>query len=338
MRIPYSLLIALTACVLLTGCSTIPDPYEQNERIGGGINLGNALEAPREGEWGVTIKAEYFELIREAGFQSVRIPVRWSAHAPNIPPYPIRDDFMERVDWAIRAARGEGLNVVVNMHHYEELMKNPEEEKDRFVALWKQIAKHCRNYPSDVMFEILNEPSGDLTAALWNEYLLEALAAIRETNPDRTVIIGTANWGGVKGLDALKLPVDDRNIIVTVHYYEPFHFTHQGATWVEGSSSWLGTTWEGTEEQKTAVREDFARIADWSRSKNRPIYVGEFGVFSTADMESRVRWTSFVARECERRNFSWAYWEFCSGFGIYNAGQNTWNVPLAEALVPGFDL
>ncbi|HPU43798.1 MAG TPA: hypothetical protein PLS98_06260, partial [Dictyoglomaceae bacterium] len=45
-----------------------------------GVNMGNALEAPKEGEWGVVIKDEYFKLIKEAGFDHVRIPIKWSAH------------------------------------------------------------------------------------------------------------------------------------------------------------------------------------------------------------------------------------------------------------------
>lgn len=56
------------------------DPFEQNTALGRGINLGNALEAPNEGEWGVVLQKRFFELIQDQGFSSVRIPIRWSAH------------------------------------------------------------------------------------------------------------------------------------------------------------------------------------------------------------------------------------------------------------------
>lgn len=86
-----------------------PDPYEQNAKIGRGINLGNALEAPAEGDWGMTLEEEYFVAIKEAGFNSVRIPIRWSTHASETPPYFIEPTFMSRVDWAIDRALANGL-------------------------------------------------------------------------------------------------------------------------------------------------------------------------------------------------------------------------------------
>src|SRR3712207_5003553 len=78
--------------------------HAANKRLGRGINLGNALEAPNEGEWGVTLKADYFKRIKEAGFDTVRLPVKWSAHAAAAPPYAIDERFAERVDWAVDQA------------------------------------------------------------------------------------------------------------------------------------------------------------------------------------------------------------------------------------------
>ncbi len=52
-------------------------------------------------------------------------------------------------------------------------------------------------------------------------------------------------------------------------------------------------------------------------------------------MASRARWTAFVSREAERRGMAWAYWEFCSGFGVYDPAAGAWREPLLEALLPG---
>ena len=105
------------------------DPYAQAQRLGRGVNLGNALEAPAEGEWGVVLREEYFPLIREAGFDTVRVPIRWSAHAWKEPPYTIDAPFFERVDWVIDQATAQELNVVINMHHYDEIFDRPAEHE-----------------------------------------------------------------------------------------------------------------------------------------------------------------------------------------------------------------
>jgi len=101
------------------------DAFTQNAKLGRGINFGNALEAPNEGEWGVTLKSEYFDLTKTAGFTSVRIPIRWSAHAATNAPYTIANSFLQRIDWAIDQALTRKLAVVINIHHYEEIMINP---------------------------------------------------------------------------------------------------------------------------------------------------------------------------------------------------------------------
>src|SRR5215471_20466849 len=106
--------------LLTAGTVHAEDIHAINKRLGRGINLGNALEAPKEGAWGVTLKAEYFKAIKNAGFDSVRLPVKWSAHAQTTPPYQIDPKFFERVDWAIDQALASKLNIVINVHHYAE--------------------------------------------------------------------------------------------------------------------------------------------------------------------------------------------------------------------------
>ncbi len=309
------------------------DSFAMNARLGRGVNL-SALEAPHEGEWGTYLQAEYFVKIAEAGFTSVRLPVRFSAHASAAPPYTISPSFLARVDWAVQQALNHNLAIVLDMHHYLEMMSEPEQNRARFLALWEQLAEHYREYPPEVMFELLNEPNQALTAPLWNEIVAEVLVIIRRTNPTRIVIVGPVNWNGHEALPDLKLPAEDRYLIATFHYYLPFTFTHQGADWVEGSDAWLGTTWEGTPDEQQAIQGDFAEVAAWARANGRPIYLGEFGAYRKADLASRLRWTDFVARQAETNDFSWSYWEFCAGFGIYDPQQRVWQTDLLQALLP----
>ncbi len=151
---------------------TMPlDPFEQNIALGRGINLGNALEAPDIGAWGIVLEEEWFELIKQAGFNSVRIPIRWSAHTSDEAPYTIDDSFFEYVDWAIEQSLDNDLMVIINMHHYEEIFIEPAQESQKFLSIWEQISLRYKDQPKEVLFEILNEPHGELTADLWNQLL-----------------------------------------------------------------------------------------------------------------------------------------------------------------------
>ena len=307
--------------------------FEYNRKLGSGINLGNALDAPKEGDWGVVLQPEYFRLIKEAGFTHVRLPVRWSAHAAVSAPYTIEPAFVDRVDWAIKQARDNGLALVLNMHHYEELEASSDAQSERFLAMWKQIAEHCRSQSDDLAFELYNEPCKNMDAEKWNSLAARALKIVRASNPKRCVVIGPVNWNSIGELHLLELP-DDKNILVTVHYYEPFHFTHQGASWAgPDSDKWLGTKWTGSAKEVSDMTADFDKASEWAHLHNRPIYLGEFGAFSKADMDSRAMWTKAVRTQAVKRDFSSAYWEFCSGFGAYDADTKQWREPLLKALM-----
>lgn len=308
--------------------------YEQATRLGRGVNLGNALEAPKEGEWGVVLEEGYFELIKQAGFDSVRVPIRWNAHAQAEAPYQIDPEFFERVDWVVEQSVSRGLAVILNIHHYTELFDEPRLEKDRFLAIWDQIARHYQYSPDSVYFEILNEPNGTLGTIYWNEYATAAIQTIRQSNPQRTLVVGPSNWNSLWSLAELVLPQDDRNLIATFHYYDPFTFTHQGAEWVGGSEIWLGTKWSGNSVEMDALRNALDLATRWSVKNRRPLFLGEFGAYSKADDQSRHLWTQAVAREAEQRGISWAYWEFCAGFGVYDPQAQAWNEPILSALIP----
>ncbi len=308
--------------------------FEMNSRLGMGINLGNVFEAPALGAWNIDVDASYIEEIKAKGFSSIRIPARWSAHADGEAPYTIHPYFMDTVKWAINLALANDLTVVLNIHHYEEMMKKPEIHKARFLALWKQIANEFQHYPDNLYFELFNEPSGNFTPELWNEYLVEGLHVVREKNPDRMVIIGTAEWGGVGGLSKLVLP-DDPNIILTIHYYEPFNFTHQGADWT-GQNLPTGVTWNGTATQINAITQDMTKIKQYSETHNVPVYIGEFGAIEYADDDSRTRWIGQLQSMFEEYGFSGSYWEFCSGFGIYDPVLACYRTGMLQALT-GFE-
>jgi endoglucanase len=311
-----------------------PDAFAMNARIGRAVNFGDALEAPSEGEWGIVLRDEYFQKAKDAGFTAIRLPVRWDTHALDSAPFTIFPSFFDRVDWAVENGLSRGMVVILDFHNFAPYMDCPDCERGRFLALWAQIAQHYQAYPPNLAFELLNEPTDAVPAAEWNDALAAALAVIRASDPRRIVVVGPVGWNGLGALPYLTLPESDHGLIATFHYYEPFHFTHQGADWVDGSNAWLGTAWTGAAAEQEAVRNDFQTVAAWGASHGRPILLGEFGAFSKADMDSRARWTAFVARQAESFSFAWTYWEFCSGFGLYDPAAHVWRDPLLRALLP----
>ncbi|MGL6313853.1 glycoside hydrolase family 5 protein [Vibrio sp. WXL103] len=324
--------------------------------LGRGINMGNYLESPSyEGEWNndLTIQAEDFINIRDAGFASVRIPIRWSAHSAKTAPFQIDPKFIYRVQEVVQQAIDADLRVVINTHHYDELFYTSggfPHHRQRLIAMWSQLATHfpLADYPQDMLvFELLNEPHAevgserwnllidDLLTLLWEEHAAEQNSALGQ----RKIMIGTADWGGPFMLPKLKLPdsATADNTIITVHFYEPFQFTHQGAEWVENANAWRGTRWLGTTKEQRVLYDYLNAVSKWNSQPNRgyEINIGEFGVYSKhARAEDQKAWTAFIARESEKRGFSWHYWEYSSGFGAYDPTTLNWRPALIQGLIP----
>ena len=184
-----------------------------------------------------------------------------------------------------------------------------------------------------MVFELLNEPHGALDARAWNALLAKLLQVVRKTNPTRNVVVGPTRWNNLEELDTLRLPEDDRHLVVTFHYYEPFAFTHQGASWVEPQFS-EKTGVRFTPEQVAKIESDFDKVEAWSRRHGRPILLGEYGAYDKAPMEDRVLWTRTVARAAEKRGFAHLYWQFSSDFVLYDFQREDWVEPLLHAVVP----
>jgi endoglucanase len=309
-----------------------PDPRMVVQELGHGINLADALEAPREGQWGVTLRDEYFAVIEKAGFTMVRIPIRWSSHASFTAPYAIDPAFWKRIDWVVAEAKTLHLCAILDFQNYDEMMAEPEQNEERFLAIWRQIAEHYQHEPPTILFELLNEPHNQLDAVKWNALVATTIAVIRETNPHRWIVVGPVSWNKISALPDLELPEEDPFLVVTVHYYDPMTFTHQGAPWEKTSLTWLGTKWLGTNSERRVVDHDFDQAVAWASARGRPLLLGEFGSYEKADIDSRQRWTDYVARSAEAHGMAWAYWEFCSNFGAYDPVQNKWREPLLAAL------
>ncbi|MGD0258353.1 MAG: glycoside hydrolase family 5 protein [Verrucomicrobiota bacterium] len=308
------------------------DAFEQNRKLGRGVNILGYDPIWRSREQ-ARFQAGYFRLLKEAGFSSVRINLQPFRRMNSANGYALSESWFEVLDWAVRQAQAQDLRVILDLHEYNSLGNDPATNKVKFLAFWRQLSAHCQGSPESVLFEVLNEPSRKLTPALWNEYLAEALVIIREKNPTRTLVVGPAFWNSIDHLAEMELPAADRHLIVTIHYYTPMDFTHQGAAWA-GRKDKLGIEWLGTETDLRVIKDDFDKAADWAKQHDRPLFLGEFGAYDKAPMESRVRYLASVARAAEQRGWSWAYWQFDSDFILYDIGRDSWIEPIRRALIP----
>ncbi|NOS70018.1 MAG: glycoside hydrolase family 5 protein [Verrucomicrobia bacterium] len=309
-----------------------PDAFAQNQRLGRGVNILGYDPIWRSREQG-RFKVEYFQKLKAAGFNSVRINLHAFRQMDATNSWAIKPSWFEVLDWAVNEAQAQGLAVILDLHEFTPMGNDPSGNKEKFLAFWRRMAAHYQNAPATVFFELLNEPFDKLTPELWNEYFAEALGIIRKTNPTRTVIVGPGQWNQIDRLVELKLPESDRNLIVTVHFYEPFAFTHQGASWTDRKDK-LGFDWKGSPEEVAALNRAFDRAQAWSKANKRPLFLGEFGAYDRGPMDSRMHWTAAVARAAESRGWSWAYWQFDSDFILYDVKREAWVEPILNALIP----
>ena len=323
---------AISPCWSQAAGSEAKEAYAQNTLLGRGINIlgyDPIWDSFARGRF----KQRYFRMIRDGGFETVRVNLYPFRHMGAAPDFVLSNSWWQTTEWIVTNALAANLNVILDLHEYESTGKDDESDREKFLAFWRQVAPHFKDAPDKVIFEILNEPNNRMTPELWNQYLAEALVIIRDSNPSRTVVIGPAFYNSIDHLAGLKLPEADRNLIVTVHYYKPMEFTHQGAPWVQPMPK-LGAVWRGTLDERAAIDSDFGKAQAWAKQHHRPVFLGEFGAYDKGEMASRARWTDYVARAAEKRGWSWAYWQLDSDFVVYDVEKEQWVEPIHHALIP----
>ena len=181
---------------------------------------------------------EQMQAIRDAGFTHVRLPIEPKILLDEYFPDQIDTALMGHLDAAIARFTAHDLAVIVDIHAWEDefktrLMIDTEMQND-FAIMWQTLAAHLNTTdPEMVYFEVMNEPSPD-NMELWLPLQAKFVEAIRAGAPDHTIIVGGPDWNGINGLLLMK-PLADANIVYNFHFYEPFIFTHQGATWTDAT-------------------------------------------------------------------------------------------------------
>jgi len=286
-------------------------PWDAIAQMQKGINMGNTLEPPNEGDWAPRAQEYFFDMYKTAGFQVVRVPVRWDLHTASTPPYKINETWMKRVeeilDWGLKR----DLFVVVNAHHEEWIKSNySQANRDRFDSIWSQISVRFKNKPEKLLFEIINEPYG-LTKTQNDDLHKRVLSIIRKTNPSRMVIFQGHNWGGSDELLTAAIP-DDPYLMGSFHSYDPYLFG------LEGQGIW------GSPADYTQLATKFSKVKNWSEQSKIPVLLGEFGAIAKADYNSRMKHYKAYTDLVRQNGFSGCAWDDGGDFKILLRNEKRW--------------
>ena len=223
---------------------------------------------------------------------------------------------------------------------------NDNNAQQHFVELWRQIQGELKQYPNNLLaYELLNEPTAP-TAADWNQLAAKALAAIRMEEPDRKVVIGSNLWNNVTQVPLIEVPANDKNIILTFHFYNPHLLTHYQASWQSllahitapvqypgltisdtdfqtlGEASQKAIDNEGRTFDKAKIKALIGQAVTRAQALGLEVWCGEFGCYNRTPVQSRLRWIEDVAQVCREYGIGHCLWNFQGGFGFVAPGQS----------------
>jgi endoglucanase len=304
-----NLLLVLVAGFLSAQQTT---PQELVSKMGRGINLGNVLSAPVEGNWSGAATEQYFIDVAAAGFTNVRIPIDFfgdrtlgsTADEPKTvntqfegtrADFTVVSSYLVRLEQVITWGLNQGLVIILDFHGAKlksEFIYTFDSDRGeytppssakrvadlaKFYSIWEQIADRFKDYSDDLIFEVINEPYFHISAAEMNEINSEVISIIRNSggnNNTRKIII----TGGTKTSYEAVTTIDptilnsDIYLIATYHYYRPFSFTKSS------DDNFNNNTW-GTESDKNIVDNEFDTVKNWAAgfTPEVAVYLGEFG-------------------------------------------------------------
>ena len=347
------ILAFILSCILLLSSVfpglSLPKPkspaIEFAESLGTGWNLGNTLDAHKSGETGLDTETlwhnpkttkEMFQLLRETGFQTVRIPITWNGHFTETENYTIDPAWMDRVqtltDWALEC----GLKVILNVHHDDRYWLIPDDahidETERILlSIWKQVAVRFAAYDENLVFETMNEPrvvdvdwewrGNDACYACINRLNASAVRVIREVggqNETRYILCPTyaaSNSLGV--LDAYVRPADDRVIVMVHNYVQTIHPGNEGDDCEKGADF----------RYKTEVNESMAKLYRRFISKGVAVIIDEFGWTDQTHIENRIEKTQYYVQSARAAHIPVCVWDDGGSFRMMNRKAVEWFVP-----------
>ena len=287
-------------------------PTQMIQKMGRGINLGNVLSAPVEGNWSGAATQQYFIDVANAGFTNVRIPIDFFGYRTegdtssynnqenttfegSRSDFIVNSTYLNRVEEVVGWGLEQGLVIILDFHGAnlkEEFIYTFDQEKseythptsakraadlEKFYAIWEQIAERFKNYNDDLVFEVINEPYFHISENEMDEINTEVISIVRSSasnNSTRKIIITGGSASSYEAPLEISNSIlnSDDYLIATFHYYRPFSFTKST------SMNFNDNNW-GTLSDKSNVDAEFDTVKNWADSFTPPlaVYVGEFG-------------------------------------------------------------
>jgi len=303
-----------------------------------------------------------FEFLSRIGYDHIRLPVDevqlWGEQGNKLPRgFALLHD-------AVTWARMYNLMVIVDMHiirsHYfnnkDNALWTESSAQDRFIRMWLQLSDELKGYSNSmVAYELLNEAVAD-DPDDWNRLLAKAIAAIRKKEPARKIIVGSSGWQNPDNFDQLKIPENDKNLILSFHFYSPHSFTHHQANWeatgiYEGPVKYPGRpvepkymkgldqnvidelmVYDGVYTRDTLLKMIQKPIA-YAKKYDLPLYCGEFGALHTVPRKDYLQWYADVRYIFETNDIAWANWDYKGGFAIFDFNTGKPDKELIEVLL-----
>lgn len=351
-RVELNLIAIMAAMSLLTGhCTALPTntvPKDRLDRLSRGANITQWFQVYRptnDSHYRSYMTDEEIAMIRGLGLRHVRLCVSPQfLYDPANPQTPI-EDHLVLLEEGIRRLHRHDLAVVLDPHNtVQARIENDAQWAGGFPEFWGALAGKLRHFSPDMLiFEVVNEPVFDRRKSDWFALQERIVAAIRKAAPRHTIIATGPNWGGVDGLRKLK-PLADPNIVYSFHFYDPFTFTHQGATWSGRVPPLLKdipfpSSPEAVQEplsritdpeargwvqdygnkrwNRERLKERLAQALEWGKQNKVPLYCGEFGVYpKVSPPESRRNWFHDFASVLKVSSVGYAVWGWDDGFGF----------------------
>lgn len=311
-----------------------------------GVNLTNWFQAgnARQIQFSKYTK-EDFVRIKNLGCDVIRLPINLHSMTSGAPDYTLDPLFLHLLDQAVDWAEELQIHLLLDNHTFDPNANTLPSVEGVLLKIWPQMAEHFKDRSTYLYYEVLNEPHG-ITTALWSQIQLKVINAIRAVDTKHTIIVGGSGYNSYNELK--NLPVyEDTNLIYTFHFYDPFLFTHQGATWTEHMqdlkdipfpysaarmpavpASVKGTWVEGSlnisyrnDGTVAKVKQLIDVAVAFKTSRNVNIFCGEFGVYiPNSPHADRVYWYEVVRKYLEEKGISWTTWDYQGGFGLFEKG------------------